>query len=529
MPISASKSYSDTNAQNGTEQRVVLSIRDLRKSFGGQRVLDGVDADLHEGEVVLLRGDNGSGKTTLLNILTGNLEPDVGKIHLRPNGREETFQFPRKWWERLNPFDHFTPERVASEAVGRTWQDVRLFPTLSLSENIAVAKQAQPGENPWRALVLGLSASEAGNLLASASMLADLGLAGREESSGDKISLGQSKRVAIARAVQAGARILFLDEPLSGLDAPGIEEVLGLLTALARNERLTLVIVEHTFNIPRVLEFANAVWTLRQGRIQMQTPEVARAEFLLETGSGVIELVASQLGAAFTREDTPLYGGASLTRFSPKDAKTERAVALEVRNLVVRRGPRLVIGTETANGQIEALSLKFKEGDVAILQAPNGWGKSTLFGALCGVIEIAQGEIFVAERLINQLPVWERVNHGLHALSSDRRTFPNLRVREVLALAANDNSEGEFACLGHRHCASLSGGQKQLLGLHAQHGGSRGCTIQLMDEPYAALDLVATEKAIKGLSARGTAATLILTPIFSDRSPLVHTKEPTHD
>ena len=251
MSFSASRTPSEPAAPHAVGQRIVLSISDLRKSFGGQVVLDGVAVDLREGEVVLLRGDNGSGKTTLLNILTGNLEPDSGTIHLRPNGQEETFRFPRKWWESLNPFDHFTPERVASEAVGRTWQDVRLFPTLTLSDNIAVAKQRQSGENPFRALVPGLSSGEGetSNRLASSTMLAGLGLAGREESSGDRISLGQSKRVAIARAVQAGARILFLDEPLSGLDAAGIEAALGLLSALARNERLTLVIVEHTFNI----------------------------------------------------------------------------------------------------------------------------------------------------------------------------------------------------------------------------------------------------------------------------------------
>lgn len=95
---------------------------------------------------MLLRGNNGSGKTTLLNILSGNLEPDEGSIHLQVNGASEHFKFPRRWWENLNPFDHFTPERVAREGVGRTWQDVRLFNSMTLAENIAVA-------SPFRELV----------------------------------------------------------------------------------------------------------------------------------------------------------------------------------------------------------------------------------------------------------------------------------------------------------------------------------------------------------------------------------------
>jgi len=91
----------------GISAPVLMRARCLRKSFGGQVVLDGVSAELREGEVVLLRGDNGSGKTTLLNILSGNLEPDTGSIHFAVNGAVEHFEFPRRWWQSLNPLDHF--------------------------------------------------------------------------------------------------------------------------------------------------------------------------------------------------------------------------------------------------------------------------------------------------------------------------------------------------------------------------------------------------------------------------------------
>jgi len=114
----------------------LLRIKGLCKAFGGQVVLDGVSLELRRGEVALLRGDNGSGKTTLLNILTGNLEPDAGTIQLFTNGMAENFHFPRRWWQHLNPFDHFSPERVAGEGVGRTWQDIRLFSEQSLCDNI---------------------------------------------------------------------------------------------------------------------------------------------------------------------------------------------------------------------------------------------------------------------------------------------------------------------------------------------------------------------------------------------------------
>ncbi len=76
------------------------------------------------------------------------------------------------------------------------------------------------------------------------------------------------KRVAIARAIQAGAKILFLDEPLSGLDNNGISGVMNYLETIAREGAITLVIVEHVFNIPTILKLANAVWTLSHVRVQ---------------------------------------------------------------------------------------------------------------------------------------------------------------------------------------------------------------------------------------------------------------------
>ncbi len=224
------------------DTKAVLRVHGLSKSFGGQRVLDDLSIDLNQGEVVLLRGDNGAGKTTLLNILTGNLEPDAGVIQTHAQGFSESFSFPSRWWHNLNPFNHFTPERLAREGIGRTWQEVRLFSTADLLDNLCVAVPNQIGENPLSSLArYNRMATQEKTIRCNSQILLDkVGLAGRENSSADKISLGQSKRVAITRAVQAGAKILFLDEPLAGLDAKGIEEVLGLLKEISQSKNMTL-------------------------------------------------------------------------------------------------------------------------------------------------------------------------------------------------------------------------------------------------------------------------------------------------
>jgi ABC-type branched-subunit amino acid transport system ATPase component len=224
-------------------EQLLLDASGLSKAFGGHVVLNDLSVRLCRSEVVLLRGPNGSGKTTLLNILTGNVEPDYGSIHLHINGTAEHFRFPRSWWKELNPFDHFTPERVAEEGIGRTWQDIRLFSTQSLEENVAVAAPHQQGEKPFNALFrfLKTNRQDKENLELSRKLLAKFGLGERTRSSADRISLGQSKRVAIARAIQAGAKVLFLDEPLAGLDAEGVNDIIDLLRSLAGSGNLTLI------------------------------------------------------------------------------------------------------------------------------------------------------------------------------------------------------------------------------------------------------------------------------------------------
>lgn len=509
MPISNSNSPQLAAVPHRVGDRVVLCIKELRKAFGGQVVLDDVDADLKEGEVVLLRGDNGSGKTTLLNILTGNLEPDAGTIHLRANGEEETFRFPRKWWEGLNPFDHFTPERVATEGVGRTWQDVRLFPTLTLLDNIAVARQRQPEENPLRALLSrSRMTPEAANQQASATLLADLNLGERVQSSGDKISLGQSKRVAIARAAQAGARILFLDEPLSGLDAAGIEEVLSLLASLARNERLTLVIVEHTFNIPRVLEFASTVWTLRAGRIAVQTTAEARVDYSAEAGDGTVTLIARHLGNGYQREDISLYRGAVLTRFFPADASVKRPVLFEVRDLAVRRSLRLVVGQEDTSGKVTGLSFALHQGDIAILQAPNGWGKSTLLDAIIGTVSAQSGLVLMKSHSINNEPVWMRVKRGLSVLPSCNQLFTNLNISEIGLLAGAGYAKPLTKITNDRKISSLSGGERQRLCL----ANVRQALVGIYDEPFSALDQASIASEVNTALHNRHSAMLVLLP-----------------
>jgi len=504
MPLSATHLQTRNQSAKPSEPPhgpVLLCTEGLKKAFGGQVVLDGLDLELRQGEVVLLRGENGSGKTTLLNILTGNLEPDAGTIHYLADDTPRTYHFPRPWWRELNPFDHFTPEFVAREGVGRTWQEIRLFGSQTLRENIALAEPGHPGENPLIALfAAGFSNRRETEINQKAeAMLARLGLAGKEDASADKISLGQAKRVAIARAVAAGARILFLDEPLAGLDRQGIQDVLDLLEALGREHQLTMVIVEHLFNQPHLRGLVTTDWLLQNGTIQQAGKEKGTFPAYLRSSEQSrppwFDLMVTEDAEIV---DERLSRGALLTRIRhPKVLQDPLAPVLELHKLVVRRGTRTVIGLDD-HGNETGLSLTLHEGEYVILQAPNGWGKSTLFSAIAGLLPIQGGAIELKGQPLDGLPTWIRVQRGLRLLLSDHYIFPGLSVRESLKLSGIDDSATALEDLFERDSASLSGGERRRLALAGLQSG----IIALCDEPFDALDEMKTRDAVTNLLSR---------------------------
>lgn len=470
---------------------VILRARRLCKAFEGQRILDEVDLELRRGEVVLLEGENGSGKTTLLNILSGHTAPDAGTIEYRLTRGRAVYQFPNRRGKVFRRGARFTADSVARLGVGRVWQEVRLFGSQALRDNLAVALRDNPGESPMGALFAWRRVAE---FEQSATHLADrsltrLGLVGRQQSSGDRISLGQSKRAAIARAVIAGAEILLLDEPLAGLDREGIRDVLRLLTELAKKRSVTLVIVEHLFNQPHLQSLVTVGWLLKDSSLQIVPPvgfqrSAPGAEgrsdaqptwltHLAEAGSVSVEGPALPRGAWLTvvkGRRTP-YG--------------EAPPALEVKDLVVRRGNRTVIGLDESGSPI-GLSFCVGMGERVVLHAPNGWGKTTLVDAIAGLLPIVAGEIRLFGRSIAKLPAWRRTALGLAVLRSGNIGFPHLSVAEFYDVSGGGQTLPELPATvaKHRRFATLSGGERQVLALASLALGR----LTVLDEPFSALD-----------------------------------------
>ncbi len=223
--------------------RTLLSIRGLRKRFGGLAATDGVDLDVVEGEIHALIGPNGAGKTTLLTQLFGELTHDSGEIRL--DG------------ELIDALS--TPQRVR-RGLARTFQINQLLPDFSMLDNVALAVQARQGHsfrffaNARRDRDLRQRARD---------HLAAAGLADRAETRVADLSHGEQKQLEFAIALACEPRLLLLDEPMAGLGHAESEQMVAMLAGL--KGRITMLLVEH--DMDAVFTLADRISVLVYGRI----------------------------------------------------------------------------------------------------------------------------------------------------------------------------------------------------------------------------------------------------------------------
>ncbi len=228
---------------------VALECRGLRKSFGGVHAVDGLDLSFESGTVTALVGPNGAGKTTLFHLICGALRCDNGDVLYR--GR------------RINGLPPWATARLG---IGRLFQDVRVFGSLTVLENLLVGFPDQEGEAPLVAL-LGrgrVSRREADHKVKALQWLGLVGLADRSSALAGSLSFGQQKLLAIARLLAGGADVLLLDEPTAGVHPTLVDRLLTVIRRLAGEGR-TVILIEHNTSV--VLGVADWVYFLDEGQV----------------------------------------------------------------------------------------------------------------------------------------------------------------------------------------------------------------------------------------------------------------------
>jgi branched-chain amino acid transport system ATP-binding protein len=221
----------------------LLSVRGLRKRFGGLIATDNVDLDVVEGEIHALIGPNGAGKTTLLTQLFGELSHDEGEIRLEGE-----------------PIDVLaTPQRV-QRGLARTFQINQLLPDFSMLDNVALAVQARQGHS-FR--FFADARRDKGLRQRAREHLTTAGLAHRAEVKVADLSHGEQKQLEFAIALACEPRLLLLDEPMAGLGHAESEQMVAMLSGL--KGRVTMLLVEH--DMDAVFALADRISVLVYGRI----------------------------------------------------------------------------------------------------------------------------------------------------------------------------------------------------------------------------------------------------------------------
>ncbi len=427
----------------------VLEVRDVAKSFGGIRAVDGAGLTLGSGKIHALIGPNGAGKTSLFNIISGLYVPNSGSVKLR--GR---------------PIQGRPIPEICQSGLARSFQITSLFKALSIRENLRLSLQARhPGRfNFWRDIDSYDDVNRE-----TAELTRFLGLEGIEDIQGGDLSYGGQRLVDLGIALGSKPEVLLLDEPLAGLAAAERERVSNLVRNIASN--IPVLIVEH--DIDRVLAFSHHVTVMNQGAVLMTgDPDAVRNDKRVQeiyTGTG-IPPVQGRNAAAST--DKPLLKFDKVNAFYGKSHILNDA------------------------------SLDVRQNEIVALLGRNGAGKSTLLKTLCGLLKPASGEIVFDGRRIDGLSAPDIARMGIGYVPQGRGLFAGMTVADNLALGRlarkTDGSTGVvwseekilsyFPRLAERmHVAAdyLSGGEQQMVAVARALSGN--VKLLLLDEPFEGL------------------------------------------
>jgi branched-chain amino acid transport system ATP-binding protein len=228
---------------------VLLSVQGVNKSFGGLQALSDVGLEIRRGQIYGLIGPNGAGKTTFFNVITGLYTPDAGMFVL--DGK---------------PYEPAQVHKVAEAGIARTFQNIRLFPDMTVRENVMVGRHVRTRAGAIGAILRSRSQrdEEAAIRQSAQELLQFVGIDRYAEYVARNLPYGDQRRLEIARALATEPKLLALDEPAAGMNAT---EKLGLRTLLEsiRRNGTTILLIEH--DVKLVMGLCDRVTVLDYGKV----------------------------------------------------------------------------------------------------------------------------------------------------------------------------------------------------------------------------------------------------------------------
>ena len=247
---------------------LLVRARGVTKRFGGLVAVNNVDFDIPRGSIVSLIGPNGAGKTTFFNMITGFYTPSDGEIE---------FDGHPIVTKRRNNMRSLRPHEVAGLGIGRTFQNIRLFGTMTALDNVRLGANVHLKSRWWDAAVRspGMLREEAANREAAMDLLRLVNLDDRAHAWARSLPYGDQRRLEIARALATRPKLLLLDEPTAGMNASETRDMTTFIRRLRAERDLAVLLIEHDMRV--VMGISDRVTVLDYGTVIAEgTPDEVR-------------------------------------------------------------------------------------------------------------------------------------------------------------------------------------------------------------------------------------------------------------
>ena len=232
----------------------LLEVKGLTMDFGGLRAVDTVSLNVCAGEIVALIGPNGAGKTTFFNCVTGIYKPTKGDVLVHP---------PEKKTQKINGFKS---NRVTTIGMARTFQNIRLFPKMTVLENVMIGRHCRTTTSILGAVLRGSKTmrQERETVERSYDLLEKVGLADDADEFAKNLPYGAQRRLEIARAMATDPFLLLLDEPAAGMNPQETKALDELIVRIRDSEKISILLIEHDMKL--VMNISDRIYVMEYGK-----------------------------------------------------------------------------------------------------------------------------------------------------------------------------------------------------------------------------------------------------------------------
>ena len=274
----------------------ILRLENITMQFGGVIAVNNMNLEVGEGEIVSLIGPNGAGKTTAFNVITGVYQPTNGAVWYR--GEKIVENYPQGKMRKLYKGEHAgeythalapTPDKITRMGMARTFQNIRLWKSMTVFDNVIIAKHMRAKHNVFSSTFRISRKEEARMREETEALLREQGLWQHRDALATGLPYGLQRRLEIARALATEPKLLLLDEPAAGMNPQETLELADFIHEIRDKHHLTILLIEHHMDL--VMNISDRIYVLDFGSLIAQglPSEIQKNQHVIDAYLGVVE------------------------------------------------------------------------------------------------------------------------------------------------------------------------------------------------------------------------------------------------